>query len=90
MAKLGLTPTQPLNLEENFDIMVGSGELDEIDEGADFPEIDTEKGKGKGFKLKIFAGVIGMIAASAWLYSAYGPPEVSNQWNGYAAAIRLR
>jgi len=56
MTKLGLTFTKPLNLEETFDIMVGSGELDEIDEGADFPEIDTEKGKGKGFKLKIFAG----------------------------------
>jgi len=56
MAKLGLTFTKPLNLEETFDIMVGSGELDEIDEGADFPEIDTEKGKWKGFKLKIFAG----------------------------------
>lgn len=56
MSKLGLTFTKPLNLEETFDIMVGSGELDEIDEGADFPEIDTEKGKGKGFELKIFAG----------------------------------
>ncbi len=56
MEKLGLSFTKPLNLEETFDIMVGSGELDEIEEGEDFPEIDTEKGKWKGFKLKIFAG----------------------------------
>lgn len=35
--------------------------------------------------LKITAGVIGMGAASAWFYSAYGPPELAAQWNGYAA-----
>ena len=50
MAKLGLTPTKPLNLEETFDIMVWSGELDEIEEGENLPEIDTTKGKGKGFE----------------------------------------
>ena len=32
MEKMGLSYTRPLNLEETFDIMVGSGELDEINE----------------------------------------------------------
>ena len=35
--------------------------------------------------LKIGAGVVGLAAASAWLYSAHGPTEVAAQWNGYAA-----
>ncbi len=35
--------------------------------------------------LKIGAGVIGFVAASAWFYSAYGPTELAAQWNGYAA-----
>ena len=56
MEKLGLTPTTPLNLEETFDIMVGSGELDEIEEWENLPEIDLTKGKGKGFELKQFGG----------------------------------
>lgn len=56
MEKLGLTYTKPLNLEETFDIMVGSWELDEIDEWANLPEIDTTKWKGKWFELKIFWG----------------------------------
>ena len=37
--------------------------------------------------LKMGAGLIGLVAASAWLYSAFGPIEVARQWNGYAAAI---
>jgi len=45
MNKLGLTYTKPLNIEETFDIMVGAGELDEIDEGENLPEIDLTKGK---------------------------------------------
>ena len=59
--------------------------------------VDRPTGKGSnivpGFfirlsmMLKIGAGVIGIIAASAWLYSAYGPPDMSNQWNGYAATF---
>ncbi len=35
--------------------------------------------------LKIGAGLIGFVAASAWFYSAHGPTEVAAQWNGYAA-----
>ena len=54
MTKLGLSYTRPLNLDETFDIMVGSQELDEINEGDNLPEIDLTKGKGKGFELKIF------------------------------------
>ena len=37
--------------------------------------------------LKIGAGVIGFVAASAWFYSAHGPTESAAQWNGYAATI---
>ena len=54
MAKLGMTYTKPLNLEETFDIMIGWTELDEIAEGADLPEIDVAKGKWKGFAIKQF------------------------------------
>lgn len=54
MTKLGLTLTKPLNLEETFDILVGTQELDEIEEGDNLPEIDLTKGKWKGFELKIF------------------------------------
>lgn len=36
---------------------------------------------------KIGAGVIGLVAASAWFYSAYGPIEEARQWNGYAATF---
>lgn len=56
MSKKGLTYTKPLNLEETFDIMVGSQDLEEIYEGDNLPEIDLTKGKGKGFELKIFGG----------------------------------
>lgn len=56
MNKIGLTYTKPINIEETFDIMVGSGELDEIEEGENLPLIDLAKGKGKGFELKIFGG----------------------------------
>lgn len=56
MEKLGLTYTAPLNLEETFDIMVGSWELSEIWEWENLPEIDLTKGKWKGFELKIFWG----------------------------------
>ena len=38
-------------------------------------------------RLKIGAGVIGIVAASAWLYSAHGPTETAAQWNGYAATF---
>lgn len=54
MTKLGLTYTKPLSLEETFDIMVGTQDLDEINEGDNLPEIDLTKWKGKWFELKIF------------------------------------
>lgn len=56
MAKLGLTYTRPLNIDETFDVMVGMGDLDEVNEGEDLPTIDVSKGKGKGFQLKTFGG----------------------------------
>ena len=37
--------------------------------------------------LKIGAGVIGFVAASAWFYSAHGPIDVAREWNGYAATF---
>ena len=54
MSKLGLVYTKPLNQDQTFDIMVGTGELDEIKEGENLPIKDISKGKGKGFELKIY------------------------------------
>lgn len=58
--KMRFTRTTALTPDQEFSIIIGAYELDEIDEDGDIPTVSFGKGKSKGFRIVQYGGKIGI------------------------------